>query len=178
MDDTKGVGATYGSEGMKSMLNLIGSAEASGDYNLVFGQRGKVPVTDMTVDEVLFHQNDMKSSGSPSTAVGRYQFLQKTLKSVKKEMGLSGDEKMSPELQDRMAVHLMRRRGLDSYLRGEIDQTHFVNRLAQEWAGLPTTSGQSYYAGDGLNRSNVALADVMSAVAGLASVTSDVASSD
>lgn len=122
----------------------------------------------MSIDEVLDHQNTMKGSGSPSTAVGKYQFLQKTLKGLKEELGLDGGEKMTPELQDRLAVHLMRRRGLDRFLRKEISKEVFANRLAQEWAGLPTTGGQSYYYGDGLNKANVPLEAVLTAVTELA----------
>lgn len=151
------------------MLDLIGRAEASQKgYEDAFGVKGRVPVTNMSVDEVLDFQGQMKAQGSPSTAIGRYQFLNKTLTGVKKELGLTGDEKMTPELQDRMAVHLMRRRGLDSYLRGEMDKNTFANRLAMEWAGLPTTSGHSYYYGDGLNKSQVPLEDFLQAVTSLA----------
>lgn len=157
---------------MGELLNLIGKAESGiHGYNQTFG--GKAPITDMTIDEVLDHQDTMKAAGSPSTAAGRYQFLQKTLKTLKKELGLTGEEKMTPELQDGLAIHLMRRRGLDRYLQGELGKEQFVNRLAQEWAGLPTTAGQSYYAGDGLNKSNVPLDAFLTAVTDLATSAYD-----
>lgn len=155
---------------MKNMLDLIGKAEAqTKGYEDAFGVPGRVPVTNMSVDEVLAFQGSMVAQGSPSTAIGRYQFLRGTLGEVKKELKLTGDEKMTPELQDRMAIHLMRRRGLDSYLRGEMDKSTFANRLAMEWAGLPTTSGHSYYYGDGLNKSQVPLEDFLQTVTALAS---------
>lgn len=162
------VGQAYGAGPMKNMLDLIGSAEAATKgYEDAFGVKGRVPVTNMSVDEVLAFQGSLKAQGSPSTAVGRYQFLNKTLSEVKKELKLTGDEKMTPELQDRMAIHLMRRRGLDQYLRGEMSKETFANRMAMEWAGLPTTSGHSYYYGDGLNKSQVPLEDFLTAVTAL-----------
>lgn len=167
MERVEGTQTAYSGKGMGTLLDLIGKAESGvHGYNQTFG--GKAPITDMSIDEVLDHQDTMKASGSPSTAAGRYQFLQKTLKGLKTELGLTGEEKMTPELQDGLAVHLMRRRGLDRYLKGELSKDQFVNRLAQEWAGLPTTAGQSYYAGDGLNKSNVPIDTFMSVVTDLA----------
>lgn len=167
VEPVKGGVAAYGGKGVDALLNLIGKAESGvHGYNQIWG--GKAPITDMTVDEVLGFQDKMKAAGSASTAAGRYQFLKGTLTGLKKELGLTGEEKMTPELQDGLAIHLMRRRGLDRYVGGELSQDQFVNRLAQEWAGLPTTAGQSYYAGDGLNKSNVPLESVMTVVTDLA----------
>jgi len=164
-----GTATTYNEEKMRGLLDLVGSAESGvAGYNQVWGGRSRTPIVDMTVDEALAYQDTIKASGSPSTAIGKYQFLQKTLTGLKKELKLTGEEKMTPELQDKLAVHLMRRRGLDRYLGGEISKDQFVNRLAQEWAGLPTTAGSSYYAGDGLNKANVPLDAFMAAVTDLA----------
>lgn len=55
------------------------------------------------------------------------------------------------------------RRGYDLFISGQIDRTEFGKRLAQEWTSFPVLSavkgasrdlrrGQSYYAGDGLNK--------------------------
>lgn len=168
----EGTQQAYSGEGMTKMLQLIGRAEAGqAGYNQIWGGRARSPITNMSIDEVLDYQDQIKASGSPSTAVGRYQFLRGTLKELKKEMGLKGDERMSPEMQDALAIRLMRRRGLDRYLKGELDQKTFTNRLAMEWAGLPTTAGSSYYSGDGLNRANVPLDSVLSAVADLTTST-------
>jgi muramidase (phage lysozyme) len=172
----EGTQSAYSGEGMQKMLQLIGRAEAGqAGYNQIWGGRAKSPITNMTLDEVLDYQDEIKASGSPSTAVGRYQFLKGTLTGLKKEMGLSGDEKMTPELQDALAIRLMRRRGLDRYLKGELDQKTFTNRLAMEWAGLPTTAGSSYYSGDGLNKANVPLESVLGAAADLLTRSDDFA---
>lgn len=78
-------------------------------------------------------------------------------------MGLTGQEKISPNLQDRMAFHLLKRRGYHGFLAGELSVTDFRKWLAIEWASFPVLPGtkgqkrqvkreQSYYAGDGLNK--------------------------
>ncbi len=87
----------------------------------------------------------------------------KTLSNIEGEMGLSGKEKFDPNLQDRMGFHLLKRRGYEAFLAKKISATEFGKRLAQEWASFPVLvdtkgshrqikRGQSYYAGDGLNR--------------------------
>lgn len=148
------------------LRELIGKAETGGTngYNRVFGSTKNYPLTDMSVDEVLAFQGRMVRSGSPSTAAGKYQILRSTLAELKKEMGLTGDEQFTAELQDQMAVALLRRRGLDKFLAGEMNRKEFTNRLAMEWAGLPNTTGSSHYAGDGLNKATVKLRDVLDVV--------------
>lgn len=64
-------------------------------------------------------------------------------------------------------------RGLGEYLAGTLSATQFAQRLSMEWASLPCTivdkrgrpaTGQSYYAGDGLNKSHVTIPALMAAV--------------
>lgn len=97
-----------------------------------------------------------------SSAIGGYQFLTKTLDSLKSTLNLTGTEKFTHELQDDLAVALMIRRGLMKYRAVSMNLISFGNSLAQEWASLPVLSsingahravkrGMSYYAGDGLN---------------------------
>jgi len=124
--------------------------------------------TKMTVDEILLWQNTHNPEGPETTAIGAYQIVDqpnaRTLSGLKRTMGLTGDELFTPELQDRMAEQLMKRRGLDSFLTGGIDGETFANRIAREWASLPVLKedsrrgrkiavGRSYYAGDGINKS-------------------------
>ena len=70
--------------------------------------------------------------------------------------------------QDKLALVLLKRRGLDKYLAGVISADDFANSLAREWASLPLVSGpkkgRSAYAGDGLNKSHVSVDAFMGAV--------------
>jgi muramidase (phage lysozyme) len=149
-----------------ALLTAIRKHEAPKGYGQFYSGAkgmGNADVSKMTLDGVLDFQTQMLAKGSKSTACGGYQFLRKTLKATMAEMGLKGSEKWTPELQDKMAIHLMRKRGLDDYLDGTLSPEGFANNLAKEWASLPVvtaikgsvrklTPGQSYYAGDGLNK--------------------------
>jgi muramidase (phage lysozyme) len=80
-----------------------------------------------------------RANGYASDASGAYQFLSKTW------IDIHGGKNppMTPENQDRAAVALMRRRGLDPNT-AEFSPAN-VAKLAPEWASLPTLSGKSYY---------------------------------
>ena len=155
---------------ISNLLSAIRKHEAPKGYGQVYsGAKGvgkNADVSKMTLDGVLNFQTTMLAKGSASTACGGYQFLRKTLKATIAEMGLKGSEVWTPELQDRMAVYLMQKRGLGEYLDGTLSAEQFANNLSKEWASLPVVSkikgpnkralllpGQSYFSGDGLNKS-------------------------
>lgn len=152
---------------IESLLTAIKAHEAPKGYGQVYSGADKesrlADVSKMTVDGALLFQAQMLRKGSKSTAIGGYQFLRKTLKELKAVMGLKGDERLDKDLQDRMAIVLMQRRGLGEYLDGTLSREKFANNLAMEWASLPVVTpiqgqkrglkpGQSYYSGDGLNK--------------------------
>lgn len=129
----------------KGLRDLIGFAEGTDKgrgYNetLDYGDwtGGDVNLVGMTLNEVLALQARMLSypanrakhgNGKGSSAVGRYQIVSKTLRGLIEEMGLSGNELFSPELQDQMADRLIDRRGRD------------VSGLRLEWQGLNRVPG-------------------------------------
>lgn len=152
---------------LKALLDAIRKHEAPRGYGQIYSGAKGVPkdtdVSKLTLSGVLELQARMLRGGSASTACGGYQFLRKTLLATMRQMRLSGSELWSPELQDRMAVHLMDNRGLLSYLAGQMTREAFANNLAMEWASLPVVTrlkgqkrvvdpGETYYAGDGLNK--------------------------
>ncbi|RDE10107.1 hypothetical protein [Pelagibacterium lacus] len=136
-------------------------------YDVIYGHaQGKLPkpITQMTIAELQRHQ----SSGWPakSTASGAYQFMRATLADLRRELKLLDGQVFDPNLQDRLGYHLLKRRGYEAFMAGHISRTEFGRRLAMEWASLPVLAsvkgahrtvqrGQSYYAGDGLNKSLV-----------------------
>ncbi|WP_061930080.1 hypothetical protein [Aureimonas sp. AU22] len=142
--------------------------EARSGYDIIFGHnQDKLPkpVTSMTVDEVLGQQQSW-SSRFGSSATGGYQFMRATLSQLKSELKLRGAQVMEPNLQDRLGYHLLKRRGYEKFVSGQMDRTEFAKRLAQEWASFPVliatrgqhrqiSRGQSFYAGDGLNKALV-----------------------
>jgi muramidase (phage lysozyme) len=160
------------------LLQFIYRTETGRDapdcYLVVYGQRQAElpkPLTEMTFDEVV-KGGPARSRKFGSSAAGAAQFMRDTLDQastaadLKGQMGLDGDELFSPDLQDRMAYHLLKRRGLDKFLAGSIGVVAFGKALAQEWASFPVLAatqgahrkvarGETYYAGDRLNKALV-----------------------
>ncbi|MBX9452647.1 MAG: phage tail protein [Mesorhizobium sp.] len=118
----------------RGMLDLIGYAEGTDKgrgYNetLAYGAYTGGPrnLVMMTLDQIDAMQTQMlrhPDNHFNSSAAGRYQIVQKTLRGLRDELGLSGDEFFTADLQDRLAEQLLRRRGND------------VAGLRDEWQGL------------------------------------------
>lgn len=161
------------------LLDFIASKEAPQGYDTVFGNnQKKMPkrLTSMTFDEVVA-DGQRRTREYGSSACGRYQFMRNTLDKantladIKGEMRLVGTEKFTPDLQDRMAFHLLKRRGYEKFISGKLSVTGFGLNLAKEWASFPVlkavqgahrkvSRGQSYYVGDGLNKALVPASEV------------------
>lgn len=158
----------------KPLLALIRKTETGKadplSYDTVIGHKQAhldKPITQMSVNEVLAAQLHLvKKLGMPSGAAGAYQIIRPTLLGLVKALGLTGAEKFTPALQDRLGQALLNRRGYQKYVDGAITATAFGNQLAREWASFPVMTkqkgqkreveiGQSYYAGDGINKSLV-----------------------
>ncbi len=161
---------TANPESYKPLLNLIASVESSGNYNAHFGnsRNNSVRFTDMTVAEVRQWQPDFVANGSPSSAVGRYQIISTTLDGLVAELEIEPSQKFDPPTQDKMAIALLERRGAEAYVNKELSSEEFAANLAKEWAALPKILGdnpeQSYYAGDGLNKSHFKPKKVLEAI--------------
>ncbi|MCF7983061.1 MAG: conjugal transfer protein TraG N-terminal domain-containing protein [Thiohalocapsa sp.] len=148
------------------LLDLIAAPESRGNYNALYrdADQQQIRLTDMTLDQVRQLQQRLVADrgGSP---VGRYQIIDDTLDRLMTRMGLSGRERFTPELQDRMALLLARDAGLDAWQSGRLSDEHFAHNLSSIWAGLPSdASNQSYYEGLAGNRANIGWADVNSAL--------------
>lgn len=152
------------------LLNLIGEAESNGNYNAYFGNAANKDVvfTGMSISEVIAWQEDYVAKGSPSSAVGRYQIINTTLEGLVRELDLNPNELFDEQMQDAMALTLLERRGARQYVNKEISEEEFAANLAKEWAALPKVLGdnpsQSYYASDGLNKSRVAISEVLDVI--------------
>jgi len=148
------------------LLDLIGKGESHGNYNAVFGNIANTrDLSQYTIDDILKHQQEARRRGIASTAIGRYGFIYKTLRGLKSEMGLTGNEPFTPQLQDQMGKALLNRRGLEEYRAGRIGKKTFALALSQEFASLPDpTTGRSFYHGDGLNKAQVSRSTVYAAL--------------
>lgn len=145
------------------LLDSIGAAEGA-NYDTLFGyaeQEGApfagTQVTDMSLDEVQALQKLMVRQNGISSAVGKYQFIQDTLRSAIAGLGLKGSEKFTPEVQDKLALWLLQNRtSFGDWIIGNGDAAKFQNELATQWASIPNTSGRSHYADDGVNNASKA----------------------
>jgi conjugal transfer mating pair stabilization protein TraG len=152
-----------------ALLDLIAAPESRGNYNAWYGDaaQDRVDLSRFTVDQVRDLQADLVRSNGGS-AVGRYQFLDDTLDGLVDRLGLNGNERFSPELQDRLALELARDAGMEDWIGGRISDERFAESLSQVWAGLPRDeSNESYYEGIQGNRATVDWNTVIAALRGI-----------
>lgn len=152
------------------LLNTIAEGESNGNYNAYFGKANNRDIffTQMSVAEVLQWQEQFVKSGQPSSAVGKYQIIRPTLAGLVEEMKIGFEDKFNESMQDKMAITLLERRGSLEYANEKLSREQFAANIAKEWAALPRIIGQnpdeSYYAGDGLNKSRVTKEEVFIAL--------------
>lgn len=121
---------------------LLGHSDLEGK------QFSDVDVSQMTIDEAIkfasprgaYGKFSRGQVGRTATPMGRYQIVGTTLRDLKRTMGLKGDELFDADMQDDMFRVLLRRRGYDKYIRGEISFDKFLEGMKLEWEGLITNS--------------------------------------
>jgi len=138
-----------------SLLELIANGEGTSfdkavkhgyksEYDVTLGYGAYAddkskPVSTMTLNELIAHQTKMlrnKKNKLNSSAAGKYQITRTTLKDLMKTMKLDGNSIFSQELQDKMAMKLLERRGLQKFKTGKITKEEFQNNLSKEWASI------------------------------------------
>lgn len=155
----------------RPLLQLIAQAESKGNYNAYFGNvhNASIDFTSMSITEVLQWQARFVQRGNPSSAVGRYQIIDTTLRGLVHELSIDMQQKFDQSTQDRLAIALLERRGSEKYINHELTRHEFAANLAKEWAALPKIIGDtpeaSYYASDGLNQALVPVDHVLKAIA-------------
>lgn len=126
----------------RALLDTIRKAEGTFDpkdlqkgYRTMFGGG--------TFEDLSRHPDQVvRTPGYSSAAAGAYQFLPGTYERASKALGL---QSFGPREQDLAALYLVDiRGGLDPFQRGEKFGT-VINKLAPEWASLPTAQGVSAY---------------------------------
>jgi len=100
--------------------------ESGGDYNALFGYANRpggqfsgVNLTDMTVDQALqfanpsgpYGQSVKGQIGRVATPMGAYQVVGTTLRGAKEGLGLTGNEVMTPQLQDAIGMWIYQNQG-------------------------------------------------------------------
>ncbi len=131
-----------------NLLEFIGTLEAPGGYNsysYYAAAPPPKPLTQMTIAEVLAWQERIDAR-SKSEAAGRFQIMEDTLRPLVRNHGIDTRLLFDVNMQNRLAVILLKRRGWDPRSPNHIA---IANSLAKEWAALPVVSGsnkgKSYY---------------------------------
>lgn len=153
---------------VEGLLNTIGQIESNGRYNIEVGGKS-VPLTGMTLTEVVQHQKGMVPRGLKSSAVGKYQIIDTTLESIMKRNpnDFPPDRLFDAAAQEEAGRILLQRRMIAAQKKA--NQTgrpltyHQARQLSMEWASLPNPdTGKSYYAGD--SAGNKSLIDLTSII--------------
>lgn len=153
-----------------SFMNNIMGGESGGNYNAFHGHgsNNRVRFTDMTVGEVLDWQKrgDWRHMGAGSSAVGKYQFIESTLRDTVRAAGIPLDTKFTPAVQDQLIFQrLVQTRGMKDFLEDKISAEQFLDSgLAKEFASLKKTSGRGEYDGDGLNKASISSRKTLAAL--------------
>lgn len=157
------ISSYFGDDKIRALLDHIARHESvQGSYDSVWPNSIKDGLTDMTINEVIEWQRTCTDQGS--CAAGRYQFMPDTLRGLVANMAdIDGTERFSPEIQDRLAIELMREKGLDRIITGEGSVNNFVDGLAEIWQALKNTQGQGPI-DNALGRATVDAADTIRVV--------------
>ncbi len=139
-------------------------------YEVIYGHkqdRLKKPLTTMTIGEIV-DAGPSWTKRFGSSAAGAAQFMRATLQGLAKDYpaDINGATVLDGDMQDRLGYALLLRRGYVPFMAGQITRAEFGKRLAMEWASFPVLEGcpgahrpvargQSYYAGDGINKALV-----------------------
>jgi len=160
--------SSYTQGALTPLLDLIGRAEGAG-YDTIVGYVRREdypsrPITALTVDELLAWQDSIDPKYD-SEASGRYQVMEDTLRGLKASGVVSGSELFNPSTQDKIALGLLKIRGLNRFLDGSISAEQFGDNLSYEWASLPIMTGpragQGRYSGQG---GKIATSEVLNAL--------------
>ncbi len=137
-------------EGTYTSVNTGGNPKnrVNGDF-----QSKNIPnLTNMTIDEIL--ERNKLPIGYPDriNAAGKYQIIASTLKSAKKKMNLTGSEKFSQELQDKIFMHLLPQNVKDYIDKKHHNKNEAISSISNMWSSVadPATGKTKHQ--DGVNK--------------------------
>lgn len=144
------------------ILKAIRKAESNvADYDTMVGSFDRHNLTNMTLEQVMDYQSKHKKG----SAAGAYQIIAPTMRELVTRMKLNPKTDIyDKNLQDRMALQLLKQRGFNSYLEGKIPLSSVRVNLAKEWAGLPIAGGKSYHSGKGNNAARISEKEYLNAL--------------
>lgn len=115
-------GAGYNAVNQIGIKGGRGVKGFSGDFRQMKQHQGK-DLTSLTVGEIMALQYDNRTLSDQQWinqgrlhAVGRYQFIGPTLRGLVQRLGIDPKAKFTPELQDRLALSLLKSGGLSQWI--------------------------------------------------------------
>jgi hypothetical protein len=152
----------------QDFLELLGDAEAPAGYDAVTHStrlRPTRPITELTLAEVMAFQRKVIAAGASSSAMGRYQFLHRSLKALIELHGIDESRLFDKTMQDYLARLKLKDCGFYDLRRGDAG---VAQCLAGTWAALPAATGKgtgkSRYHGINGNKSRVGLTEVLATI--------------
>jgi muramidase (phage lysozyme) len=140
----RGSEASPSSGNYKPLLDAIGRSEGTirnpgGAYNATygFGAYGNTKGMNLTnqtieqIEQVQRNIHDDPRNTANTSAIGKYQFEQGTLKNLVRQLGISQSTTFSPQLQDLLAIQDMKNRGSEEYRAGTSNR--FESGMGKEW---------------------------------------------
>ena len=131
------------------LASFIGAVESGNDYTKLVGGKQDKSILSKTVSQ-------LNAERGGQFAMGRYQIQMRTASEVLRNAGKDPTQfKFDQAGQDYIYKLLLKRRGLDDYMSGQMSKETFARNLSMEWAALPRGSDNlSYYHGDGTNKAH------------------------
>lgn len=159
-------GGDFEVEAVRPILDMIAGPEAGAQgYNAVNRRvsddtRGGIQsITGKTADQLTVREVISLQKRGIINAFGRYQIIGGTMELAVRGSGVSMDDRMTPEVQDRLGAALLlngQRPTLSAYIKGQSnDLVGAVNEASDEWAVLKNKAGGSRYNGLAGNRASV-----------------------
>lgn len=140
----------------QKVLDLIGFAEAGKlQYDAVHVSAKRRPRARPTQLQIAEIKHWIRATPGQHHAIGRYQFIPSTLVRLVQRAAIPHHTRFSPNVQDALAVLLLRDAGYDDFLAGRLSMSRFMDNMARIWAGLPTNNGRSHYHGYAGNRATI-----------------------
>lgn len=132
------------------------------------GYSGKKNLSAMSINEILASSDQYDGNDKRRVfAAGRYQVIAPTLRAAVKKMGLTGEEKFTPELQDRIFNEALMPPAARDYITGKsTNKQAALVAMAQQWRSVadPRTGKTYADAGAKANKASITAEEMSAAL--------------